>query len=69
MPGTMLAVHACAGQRVRHGEALAVLAAMEMEHTLAASHDGVVTLVEVAASQRLCEGDAVLEIRSEPRNE
>jgi 3-methylcrotonyl-CoA carboxylase alpha subunit len=45
MPGQVRAVSATAGQQVTEGEALVVLEAMKMEHTLRAPRDGVVAEV------------------------
>jgi 3-methylcrotonyl-CoA carboxylase alpha subunit len=45
MPGQVRAVSATAGQQVTEGQALVVLEAMKMEHTLRAPRDGVVAEV------------------------
>ena len=42
MPGLIKAIHARPGQAVAHGDRLAVLEAMKMEHALLAARDGVV---------------------------
>ncbi|MGN6465132.1 MAG: biotin/lipoyl-containing protein, partial [Rhizobiaceae bacterium] len=52
MPGLVKIVRAAAGDTVKKGQPLLVLEAMKMEHTIAASHDGVVA--EIAG-----EGDQV----------
>jgi 3-methylcrotonyl-CoA carboxylase alpha subunit len=52
MPGLVKIVRAAAGDAVKKGQPLLVLEAMKMEHTIAASHDGVVA--EIAG-----EGDQV----------
>ena len=46
MPGLVKIVRASAGDTVRRGQALLVLEAMKMEHTIAAPHDG--TIEEIA---------------------
>jgi acetyl-CoA/propionyl-CoA carboxylase biotin carboxyl carrier protein len=43
MPGTVLAVHVVAGQQVSAGQAVAVVEAMKMEHTVTAPLAGTVT--------------------------
>ena len=48
MPGTVIAVSVGVDDRVVAGQALAVVEAMKMEHTLTAPFDGVVTEVHVA---------------------
>jgi 3-methylcrotonyl-CoA carboxylase alpha subunit len=47
MPGLVKLTSASAGQAVRRGQALLVLEAMKMEHTIAAPHDG--TIAEIVA--------------------
>jgi 3-methylcrotonyl-CoA carboxylase alpha subunit len=42
MPGRVVAIHACAGERVRRGQLLLVIEAMKMEHAIVAPHDGAV---------------------------
>jgi acetyl-CoA/propionyl-CoA carboxylase, biotin carboxylase, biotin carboxyl carrier protein len=49
MPGTVIAVHVTAGGEVTKGQALAVVEAMKMEHTLHAPFDGTVVEVHAAA--------------------
>ena len=64
MPGKVLDVKAVAGQTVKRGDALVVMEAMKMEHTLTAPRDGVVAEVGAAAGVQTVEG-AVL-VRLEP---
>ena len=64
MPGKLLDVKAVAGQAVKRGEALVVMEAMKMEHTLTAPRDGVVAEVGAVAGVQTVEG-AVL-VRLEP---
>ncbi len=53
MPGMLLAVHVAVGQQVTQGQALAVVEAMKMEHTVTAPAPGVVLRVLAAAGQQL----------------
>ena len=62
MPGLVLAVRVNPGDRVTRGQALVVLEAMKMEHTMTASGTGVVSEVRVRAGDRVREGDALLAI-------
>ncbi|POM23410.1 Acetyl-/propionyl-coenzyme A carboxylase alpha chain [Actinomadura rubteroloni] len=59
MPGTVLAVKVAEGDRVEEGQAVAVVEAMKMEHTVAAPSGGVVTRLAVRAGDRVAL-DAVL---------
>ena len=56
MPGRVVQVHVKSGQQVRRGDALIVLEAMKMEHTLAAPRDGIVEAVTAAAGEQISEG-------------
>ena len=51
MPGTVLVAEITAGQRVREGQALFVVEAMKMEHTVTAPFDGSVDHVHVHKGQ------------------
>jgi acetyl/propionyl-CoA carboxylase alpha subunit len=53
MPGTVLAIKVSPGQQVQAGEALGVLEAMKMEHTLTAPYDGEVATVEVSVGDQI----------------
>ncbi len=53
MPGTVVAVHVAAGDRVGAGQALVVVEAMKMEHTLVAPHDGVVGRVPAEVGRQV----------------
>ena len=64
MPGTVLAVKAQAGQTVVAGEALGVLEAMKMEHTLTAPHDGLVTEVGAAVGDQVPLGHLLFEVEA-----
>ena len=58
MPGLGKIVRVARGDRVRKGQALLVLEAMKMEHTIAASHDGIIA--EIAAEAAQVSGGTVL---------
>ena len=51
-----------AGDAVKAGQALLVMEAMKMEHTVTASRDGVVARCAFAAGDTVSEGDALLEL-------
>ena len=51
MPGLVKIVRAAAGDAVIKGQPLLVLEAMKMEHTIAASHDGVVAEIVAEGAQ------------------
>ncbi|MBI2381005.1 MAG: acetyl/propionyl/methylcrotonyl-CoA carboxylase subunit alpha [Gammaproteobacteria bacterium] len=59
MPGTVIAVMVKAGDAVQKGQALLVLEAMKMEHTIAAPVDGVVAEVLYQAGDQV-QGEAEL---------
>jgi 3-methylcrotonyl-CoA carboxylase alpha subunit len=60
MPGKIIEVTAQAGQRVRRGEALLVLEAMKMEHTIVAPADGIIDGVHFSAGDLVEEGVALI---------
>ena len=60
MPGRVVAVHVAKGQAVRRGDALLVLEAMKMEHTVAAPTDGVVSDIRFAPGDLVEEGAELL---------
>ncbi|MBW4716333.1 acetyl/propionyl/methylcrotonyl-CoA carboxylase subunit alpha [Saccharothrix obliqua] len=53
MPGTVLVARAAEGDHVTAGQALFVVEAMKMEHTVTAPTDGVLTEVNVRAGQQV----------------
>jgi propionyl-CoA carboxylase alpha chain len=61
MPGTVVAVHASAGDRVTAGESVLVLEAMKMQHTIVAPHEGTVADLAVRVGDQVAAG-AVLAV-------
>jgi 3-methylcrotonyl-CoA carboxylase alpha subunit len=62
MPGHVLQVMVKPAERVRRGQALMIIEAMKMEHTIVAPADGVVKAVHFAPGERVEEGAELLEI-------
>ena len=56
MPGRIVKVMAKPGARVGKGDALLILEAMKMEHTITAPADGVVKAIHFAAGEQVREG-------------
>ena len=56
MPGKVVSFSVKAGDAVKKGQALAVMEAMKMEHTIAAPADGVVQELLYAAGDQVTEG-------------
>jgi 3-methylcrotonyl-CoA carboxylase alpha subunit len=56
LPGKVVQVMVAAGAEVKKGDALLILEAMKMEHTIAAPRDGVVADIPFAAGQQVEEG-------------
>ncbi|KCZ52090.1 acetyl/propionyl/methylcrotonyl-CoA carboxylase subunit alpha [Hyphomonas pacifica] len=65
MPGKLLAVNVKPGDSVAKGDAVAVMEAMKMEHTLAAPRDGIVESVEAATGDQVAEGDVLVTLEAE----
>ncbi|PXW96097.1 3-methylcrotonyl-CoA carboxylase alpha subunit [Sphaerotilus hippei] len=65
MPGRIIGFLAQPGQRVQAGQALAVMEAMKMEHTLTAPRDGVVAELMFAAGDQVSEGAELLSLVGE----
>ncbi len=59
MPGTVVAVKVEAGQEVAAGDAVLVLEAMKMQHTVAAPHDGTVTEINVEPGAQVASGEVL----------
>ena len=66
MPGTVIAVKVAVGGRVAAGDALGVLEAMKMEHTLTAPRDGVVTRIGAAVGEQVPIGAQLFAIAADP---
>ncbi|MBY0238161.1 MAG: acetyl/propionyl/methylcrotonyl-CoA carboxylase subunit alpha [Burkholderiaceae bacterium] len=64
MPGKVVAVLAEKGQEVKKGDALVIMEAMKMEHTIAAPHDGVVDDVLYAVGDQVSDGAPLLAFRA-----
>ena len=64
MPGKVVAYLAAVGARVQRGQALAVMEAMKMEHTISAPHDGVVQELLYAVGDQVAEGGELLRLGS-----
>ncbi len=62
MPGKLVALLAAPGERVQRGQALAVMEAMKMEHTIVAPRDGVVEALLYAVGDQVAEGDELLRL-------
>jgi 3-methylcrotonyl-CoA carboxylase alpha subunit len=62
MPGVILAVRVTERERVTRGQALIVMEAMKMEHTLTAAAAGVVTELRASVGARVRDGDALLKV-------
>ena len=65
MPGLVKVVSAEAGATVAKGDALLVLEAMKMEHTLVAPRDGVVAEVLIAAGDQVTDGSLLVTLEAE----
>lgn len=65
MPGLVKSVEVVTGRAVKQGDALCVLEAMKMEHTLRAARDGVVAEVLVSAGAQIEAGAALIRLESE----
>lgn len=62
MPGKVVSFAVKAGDTVRKGQALAVMEAMKMEHTIAAPADGVVAELLYAPGDQVTEGAELLKL-------
>jgi 3-methylcrotonyl-CoA carboxylase alpha subunit len=62
MPGKVVSYFAQPGDRVQRGQALAVMEAMKMEHTLHAPHDGLVAELLYAVGDQVPEGGELLRL-------
>ena len=62
MPGKVVSFSVQAGDKVAKGQALAVMEAMKMEHTIAAPADGVVSELLYAPGDQVAEGAELLKL-------
>ena len=62
MPGKVVSFSVKAGDKVSKGQALAVMEAMKMEHTIAAPADGTVAEVLYAPGDQVAEGAELLKL-------
>ncbi len=62
MPGKVVSFLVAAGASVQRGQAVAVMEAMKMEHTLHAPRDGVVAELRYAVGDLVAEGDELLRL-------
>lgn len=62
MPGTVTKLHVREGDSVERGQALIVLEAMKMEHTMTAHASGRVATVHYAVGDRVSEDEALIEL-------
>ena len=62
MPGKLIALLVKVGEAVKRGQALAVMEAMKMEHTISAPRDGTVTALRYAVGDQVSEGGELLEL-------
>ncbi len=62
MPGKVVSFRVAVGDKVSKGQALAVMEAMKMEHTIAAPADGVVLELLYATGDQVAEGAELLKI-------
>ncbi|MFZ6864577.1 acetyl/propionyl/methylcrotonyl-CoA carboxylase subunit alpha [Undibacterium sp. Ji67W] len=60
MPGKIVAVLVSKSQEVKKGDALLIMEAMKMEHTISAPHDGVIDDVLYAVGDQVTEGAQLL---------
>ncbi|HLN49093.1 MAG TPA: biotin carboxylase N-terminal domain-containing protein [Steroidobacteraceae bacterium] len=62
LPGTVVAVHVGAGQRVERGAPLMTIEAMKMEHTVTAPYAGIVDRLPFGLGDRVSEGAVLVEL-------
>jgi 3-methylcrotonyl-CoA carboxylase alpha subunit len=62
LPGVVVSVLVSTGQSVTAGQALLVVEAMKMEHTIRAPGAGVIKAVKYAVGQRVKEGSTLVEL-------
>ena len=65
MPGKVVAVLASKGQKVKKGDALVIMEAMKMEHTIAAPSDGLVEEILYEVGDQVADGAPLLAFAAE----
>jgi 3-methylcrotonyl-CoA carboxylase alpha subunit len=65
MPGKIVQVLVEEGAKVEKGQALMILEAMKMEHTIAAPGRGIVAKIGFRAGDQVPEGSALLSLEDE----
>ena len=65
MPGKVIAIHVATGARVKVGDALLVVEAMKMEHTINAPSKGKVTELLYVVGDQVAEGAQLLSFEHE----
>ncbi|MFN5510338.1 MAG: acetyl-CoA carboxylase biotin carboxyl carrier protein subunit, partial [Burkholderiales bacterium] len=65
MPGKVISLQVAEGDAVRKGQALLVMEAMKMEHTIAAPFDGRVERLPFALGDQVPEGAALAVLRAD----
>ena len=64
MPGKLVSFLAAVGDKVTKGQALAVMEAMKMEHTISAPRDGVVAELLFAVGDQIGDGAELLRLQT-----
>ncbi len=64
MPGKVITLHVSAGAQVKRGQALLVMEAMKMEHTIHAPADGVVSALLYQAGDQVAEDAQLIEFEA-----
>lgn len=62
MPGTIVTVNVKVGEKVKRGDALLIIEAMKMEHTVCAPTNGIVKEIYYAQGEQVKEGVELLAI-------
>jgi 3-methylcrotonyl-CoA carboxylase alpha subunit len=62
MPGKIIAIEVKVGEKVKRGQALLVMEAMKMEHTIVAGVDGVVENIYFGVGEQVAEGAVLISL-------
>jgi 3-methylcrotonyl-CoA carboxylase alpha subunit len=62
MPGKIIAIEVQAGDKVKRGQALLVMEAMKMEHTIVAGGDGIVENIYFGVGEQVAEGAVLISL-------